>query len=103
MAKFYGHELVLGQVNLLFAVIVLLARSLVVRAGREAAAGLLVALAVVVKPYAVIFLPWLGGAARPRRALAAALAGMVAALLAAGRAVRRSAARSSCTATGGGR
>ena len=70
MAKFYGHELVLGQVNLLFAAIVLLAVQLVVR-GRSTA-GLLVALAVVIKPYAVIFVPWLG-AQRATRALAAAL------------------------------
>jgi hypothetical protein len=58
MAKFYGHELVLGQVNLLFAVVVVLAiRSMTLE--REHAAGTLVALAVVVKPYAAIFAPWL--------------------------------------------
>src|SRR5204863_1345101 len=61
MAKFYAHELVLGQVNLLFAVLAVLAlvwmRS--GRNGRDAGAGLLLALAVVVKPYAVIFAPWL--------------------------------------------
>jgi len=59
MAKFYAHELVLGQVNLLFGVIVTLA-VVWLRLGREAAAGVLLALAVVVKPYAAIFLPWLG-------------------------------------------
>src|SRR6186997_569486 len=57
MAKFYAHELVLGQVNLLFAVLVVLAlvwmRS--GKDGEETAAGLLLALAVVVKPYAAIF------------------------------------------------
>jgi hypothetical protein len=58
MAKFYGHELVLGQVNLLFAVIVVLAiRSMTLE--REHAGGALLALAVVVKPYAAIFAPWL--------------------------------------------
>jgi hypothetical protein len=58
MAKFYGHELVLGQVNLLFGVVVLLAiRSMTL--DRERAAGALLALAVVVKPYAAIFAPWL--------------------------------------------
>jgi hypothetical protein len=58
MAKFYGHELVLGQVNLLFGVVVLLAiRSMTL--GREYSAGALLALAVVVKPYAAIFAPWL--------------------------------------------
>src|SRR4051812_5731112 len=54
MAKFYAHELVLGQVNLLFAVIVTGA-IVWMRRGQDAAAGLLLALAVVVKPYAVIF------------------------------------------------
>jgi hypothetical protein len=63
MGKFYGHELVLGQVNLLFAVLVLLAVAALAR-GREGAAGLLAALAIVVKPYAVIFAPWI--AARRR-------------------------------------
>jgi hypothetical protein len=58
MAKFYGHELVLGQVNLLFAVVVVLAiRSMTLE--REHAGGALLALAVVVKPYAAIFAPWL--------------------------------------------
>jgi hypothetical protein len=58
MAKFYAHELVLGQVNLLFGVLAALA-IVWLRAGRDAAAGLLLALAVVVKPYAAIFAPWL--------------------------------------------
>jgi hypothetical protein len=58
MLKFFGHEVVLGQVNVLLGVIVVLAL-LAIRRGREITAGLLVALAVVVKPYAVIFLPWL--------------------------------------------
>lgn len=70
MGKFYGHELVLGQVNLLFAAIVGLAVLAAIR-GREAWAGMLVALAIVVKPYAVIFVPWL--AARRRRASILAL------------------------------
>ena len=79
MAKFYGHELVLGQVNLLFAAIVLFAVHLFVR-GRPTQAGLLVALAVVIKPYAVIFVPWFA-AQRATRALVAALAGIMVALL----------------------
>ncbi len=58
MAKFFGHELVLGQVNLLLAVLTVYAVVLL-RQGHEAAAGVLVALAIVIKPYAVIFLPWL--------------------------------------------
>jgi arabinofuranan 3-O-arabinosyltransferase len=58
MAKFFGHELVLGQVNLLLAVVVALAIVLL-RWRWEAAAGILIALAIVIKPYAVIFVPWL--------------------------------------------
>ena len=79
MAKFYGHELVLGQVNLLLAAIVIAAVHLL-RRGREPGAGLLIALAVVIKPYAVIVLPWLAA----RRAVAAAVfasGGLGAALL----------------------
>jgi alpha-1,2-mannosyltransferase len=79
MAKFYGHELVLGQVNVPFAVIVIAGVQLI--AGRRAVAGgLLFALAMIIKPYAVLFLPWLA-AARAMRALAAAAAGLLAALV----------------------
>jgi hypothetical protein len=75
MAKFYAHELVLGQVNLLFASLVVLAL-VWMRSGWDAAAGLLLALAVVVKPYAAIFIPWLA-TRRNRAALLAMLAGLV--------------------------
>jgi hypothetical protein len=64
MLKFFAHEIVLGQINALLGVIVLLAL-LAIRRARETAAGLLVALAVVVKPYAIIFLPWLIARAGP--------------------------------------
>jgi hypothetical protein len=63
MAKFFGHELVLGQMNTLFGVIAT-AAGLAALNGREAMSGALTALAIVVKPYAVLFLPWL--AARRR-------------------------------------
>ena len=67
MAKFYAHELVLGQVNLLFAVLVVLA-IVWMRSGRDAAApASLLALAVVVKPYAVIFAAVAGDAAQSHR------------------------------------
>jgi hypothetical protein len=72
MAKFYAHELVLGQVNLLFGAIAVLAL-VWMRQGRDAAAGFLFAFAVVVKPYAAIFAPWL--ATRKNRAAFAAMAG----------------------------
>lgn len=75
MAKFYGHEIVLGQVNALFAVIVLLALASL-RTGGEVRAGLLLALAVVVKPYAAIFVPWLL-ARRRAGSVAACLAGLL--------------------------
>ena len=79
MAKFYGHELILGQVNLLFAVVVVWSvRALIDR--RSIASGLLIALAVVVKPYAVLFLPWLL-AQREWRASMAAAAGLAVALV----------------------
>jgi hypothetical protein len=78
MAKFYAHELVLGQVNLLFAVIVMLA-VLQLRAGRDIAGGLLIALAVVVKPYGVLFAPWL--LVRPRRVAFLAMLGGLAIVL----------------------
>ena len=78
MAKFYAHELVLGQVNLLFAVVTVLA-VVWMRKGREAGAGALLALAVVVKPYAMIFAPWL--ASRRRRGALAAMVGGLAILL----------------------
>jgi Glycosyltransferase family 87 len=58
MLKFYGHELVLGQMNILFAVIV--GRAVLdMRGGRERLAGALLALAIIVKPYAIIFAPWI--------------------------------------------
>jgi hypothetical protein len=79
MAKFYAHELVLGQVNLLFGVLVVLA-VVWMRKERDAAAGALLALAVIVKPYAVIFAPWLA-TRRRRRALAAMTIGVAALLL----------------------
>jgi glycosyl transferase family 87 len=72
MAKFYAHELVLGQVNLLFGVIVTLGLVLL-RWGRDARAGVLFALAVVVKPYALVLAPWL--ATRRRRLAFLVMAG----------------------------
>jgi len=77
--KFYAHELVLGQVNILFAVIATMAL-LAMKSGREAEAGALVALAIVIKPYAVLFLPWLV-ARRRLGSIATAVAGLGLALL----------------------
>ena len=79
LGKFYAHELVLGQVNILFAVIATTA-FLAMKSGREAEAGALVALAIVIKPYAVLFLPWLV-ARRRLGSIATAFAGLGIALL----------------------
>ncbi len=58
MAKFYAHELLLGQANLLLAAL-LLAALIAVKRDRPLTAGALVGLAVFVKPYALILYPWL--------------------------------------------
>jgi hypothetical protein len=79
MAKFYAHELVLGQVNLLFAVLVVLGL-VEMRRGREWTAGILIALAIVVKPYAALFIPWLALRSN-RTAFAAMTAGLIVVLL----------------------
>jgi Glycosyltransferase family 87 len=79
MAKFYGHELVLGQVNVWLGA-VFTAGILLLRAGRDTPAGVLLAMAVVVKPYAVIFLPWLA-AIRSGQALVAGLIAIAAAIV----------------------
>jgi len=58
MAKYYVREIGLGQSNALFAV---LAVSAVAqwRAGRDGAAGALLAAATIVKPYGMLFVPYL--------------------------------------------
>ncbi len=58
LGKFYVREVGLGQSNLLLAIVVLFAVA-AWRAGRDGLAGMLLGLATVVKPYAVIFLPYL--------------------------------------------
>lgn len=58
MGKFYGHEIGLGQVNLLFAVLVA-AGILMTRDRRTIAAAIFLVAATAVKPYAVLLLPWL--------------------------------------------
>src|SRR5512133_2633178 len=71
MAKFYAHELVLGQPNLLLGML-LLATLLAVQRDRLVAAGLLLGVAVFVKPYALILFPWLLITGRWRAAASAA-------------------------------
>ena len=64
MAKFYGHELTLGQSNILLGT-VLVTALLAAEAGRPLLAGALFGLAVFVKPYAVILLPWVAFSCGP--------------------------------------
>ena len=79
LAKFYAHEIELGQVNIAMAALVVLALAQI-RAGRELAAGLLIAAAIVLKPYAVLLVPWLV-ARRRLPSVAGAAIGLVLALL----------------------
>jgi hypothetical protein len=58
LAKFYAHELTLGQSNLLLGV-VLMAGLGALQLGAPRTAGVCIGLAVFVKPYALILLPWL--------------------------------------------
>ena len=58
LGKFYGHELILGQVNVLFAVLAVRAL-LAMQRGREWLAGVLLAFTIAIKPYGVLFIPWL--------------------------------------------
>lgn len=80
MLKFYAHELNLGQANALMAVLVLAALWLLLD-GREVAAGAVMALAVIIKPYAIIFLPYLALRRRLRAAQWMVLALWIAILL----------------------
>ena len=79
LGKYYARELVLGQINLLLVLIVISAM-LAVKAGREAQAGWLVALAAMVKPYGLILVPWLIARGRTRSVVTVA-AGMAVAFL----------------------
>jgi len=58
MGKFYGHELTLGQANILLGTL-LVGALLAVRVDQPKVAGVLVGVAAFVKPYALILLPWL--------------------------------------------
>ena len=69
--------------------------------GRERAAGALVALAIVIKPYAVLFLPWLAARRQPASSLAAA-AGCALALALPLTLYGVDGNRRCCTANGGG-
>jgi hypothetical protein len=79
LGRYYAQELVLGQINLWFT-LVIITTMLAFKRGREARGGFLVVLAIVVKPYALILVPWLA-ARRQKRSIVAALVGAGAACL----------------------
>lgn len=80
LGKFYARELLLGQVNLLFAVIATGAL-LAMKARREMAAGSLVAATIAIKPYGILLVPWLIARRRGPSAVAACLGTAVVFLL----------------------
>jgi len=59
MIKFYGHELTLGQANVLLGTL-LVAALLSAQVDQPELAGVLIGAAAFVKPYALVLLPWLG-------------------------------------------
>jgi hypothetical protein len=58
MAKFYAHELTLGQTNIMLGCL-LAGALLAVQIDQPIVAGALIGVAAFVKPYALILLPWL--------------------------------------------
>ena len=79
MAKFYGHELTLGQTNVLLGSL-LVAALLAAQADRPVLSAALIGGAAFVKPYALLLLPWLGftyGAAAAGACLSVVAAGLV--------------------------
>ena len=61
LAKYFLHELRLGQINILVTTLMLLATSALSRRaepGSDAAAGALVGIATALKPYAALFFPY---------------------------------------------
>ena len=75
LGKYYAEDLVLGQINTIVALVAALAL-LALNRGREAAGGLLVALAIVLKPYALILAPWIA-ARRQRQSIGALCIGLL--------------------------
>jgi hypothetical protein len=70
MAKFYAHELTLGQANILLGAM-LVGALLAVQIEMPQAGGALIGAAVFVKPYAIILVPWLAFSHGARPALVA--------------------------------
>jgi hypothetical protein len=79
MAKFYGHELTLGQTNVLLGSL-LVAALLAAQIDQPVLSGALIGAAAFVKPYALVLLPWLGftcGFAAAGAGLAVVAAGLI--------------------------
>jgi hypothetical protein len=79
MVKFYGHELTLGQSNILLGTLIV-GGLLAVQIDQPRVAGVLIGAAVFVKPYALLLVPWLAfasGLAAAQSALVVLMAGLV--------------------------
>ena len=74
LAKYYAEDLVIGQINILVTLVAACA-IVAFKTGREIPAGFLVALAIVLKPYALILAPWVV-ARRQWRSIAAMIGGI---------------------------
>jgi hypothetical protein len=79
LGKYYARDLVLGQINVIFTMVATGA-IVAMAARREDLAGVLVAIAVMIKPYALILLPWIAARRKPPSIVAAA-AGVAAGLM----------------------
>lgn len=82
LAKYFLHELRLGQINIVVMALMLLATRVLSRpadARRDAASGALAGIAAALKPYAVVFLPYFV-LTRNWKATAATVATLVVAL-----------------------
>lgn len=80
MAKFYAHELVLGQTNILLGV-VLVGALLAAQMELPRVAGALIGAAAFIKPYALLLLPWIAftyGVGAAMSSLAVLAAGLLA-------------------------
>jgi len=79
MIKFYAHELTLGQTNIVLGTL-LVGGLLAAQVDQPAVAGILVAAAAFVKPYALLLLPWLAvsyGSAAALASLVVLVTGLV--------------------------
>jgi hypothetical protein len=79
MVKFYAHELMLGQTNILLGSLIVGAL-LAAQVDQPRVAGVLIGLAAFVKPYALILVPWLAfsaGASAAVGTLSVLAAGLV--------------------------